>query len=177
MGVEIQLRQNVGENHIQESVRNFNTADRRVFVDCLPAVNDRVSGLLNDSNFLPQRFLLSQRLAFSQKSSTQKLSPSRTRRAKSRTWCCIRVAGTLRHPGNRARRTIGRFLALILRAYVHAMPPVTRRSLTVLVRIEGAIHAFLVECLSANRASIKIGWPLMSGSDCTPDAWHARHRG
>ena len=75
------------------------------------------------------------------------------------------------------RRTITRFLALILRAYVHAIPPVTRSSVTVLVRIEGAIHAFLVECLSANRASIDVGWPLMSGSGCTPHAWHALHRG
>src|SRR6202022_1889487 len=55
------------------------------------------------------------------------------------------------------------------------MPPVTRNSLTVLVRIEGAIHAFLVECLSANRASIDVGWPLMSGSGCA-HAWNARHR-
>ena len=68
-------------------------------------------------------------------------------------------------------------LALILRAYVHAIPPVTRSSLTVLVRIEGAIHAFLVECLSANRASIDVDWPLTSGSGCTPHAWHVRHRG
>jgi len=75
------------------------------------------------------------------------------------------------------RRTITRFLALILRAYVHAIPPVTRRSLTVLVRIEGEIHVFLVECLSANRASIDVGWPLMSGFGCTPHAWRARHRG
>jgi hypothetical protein len=54
--------------------------------------------------------------------------------------------------------------ALILRAYVHAIPPVTWRAMTILVRIEGAIHPFPVECLSANRASIDVGWPLMSGS-------------
>jgi hypothetical protein len=38
--------------------------------------------------------------------------------------------------------TISRFLALILRAYVHAIPPVTRSSLTVLVRIEGSHSCF-----------------------------------
>ena len=53
--MEVQFRQNVGENHLQERVRNFNAARRHFFAEGLSSMNHSISGLLNGFDFLPQR--------------------------------------------------------------------------------------------------------------------------
>jgi hypothetical protein len=67
-------------------------------------------------------------------------------------------------------------LALVFRPHIHTVSPITRGSTAILVRIERAIHSFLVECPSADSASIHVGRPLVPGSGRGANPWQARHR-
>jgi hypothetical protein len=68
--------------------------------------------------------------------------------------------------------TLNAIIVLVFRSHIRAIPPVTLRSATILVRIKGTIHPSLIECPSTNCASIHVGRSLMSGSRCDPtDSW------
>src|SRR5213595_2588027 len=80
------------------------------------------------------------------------------------------IAGPAREP------KVAFLFALVFRPHIRAVSPVTRGSPAILVRIERAIHSFLIECPSADSTSIHIGRPLMSGSGRDANPWQARHR-